>query len=154
MIARHGDAELFAETLKHFDMELIRGAGAGNRKGDRGGAHALRAALTALEEGYSVPMTADVPPGPARIAGLGIATLARLSGRPIIPVAIATSRYRALNTWSRMTINMPFSNAGVVVGEPIHVPRDADRRKIGTLPPRRRSFTQCRDARSLSPRRC
>ncbi len=124
MIARHGDAELFAETLKHFDMELIRGAGAGNRKGDRGGTHALRAALTALEAGYSVPMTADVPPGPARVAGLGIVTLARLSGRPIIPVAIATSRFRALNTWSRMTINMPFSKAGVVVGEPIHVPRE------------------------------
>lgn len=125
MVARHGDAELFAETLRHFDMELIRGAGAGTRKGDRGGASALRAAIDALDSGYSVPMTADVPPGPARVAGVGIVTLARLSGRPIVPVAIATSRYKSLNTWSRMTINLPYARAGVVVGEPIGVPREA-----------------------------
>jgi lysophospholipid acyltransferase (LPLAT)-like uncharacterized protein len=38
-------------------------------------------------------MTAEVPPGPARKAGIGIVTLARMSGRPIIPVAAATSRF-------------------------------------------------------------
>ena len=96
--ARHGDAEILAEALRSFDMSLIRGAGAGNRKGDRGGVHLLKSAVTALKEGYMLPMTADVPPGPARRAGLGIVTLARLSGRPIIPFAIASSRYLAFDT--------------------------------------------------------
>ena len=45
--------------------------------------------LSALEEGYNVALTADVPKV-ARVAGLGIVKLASASGRPIYPVAIAT----------------------------------------------------------------
>jgi 3-deoxy-D-manno-octulosonic-acid transferase len=82
MVARHGDAALVGATLERFGMRLIRGAGAGARKRDRGGATAMREALRALEEGATVAMTADVPPGPARRAGAGIATLGKLSGRP------------------------------------------------------------------------
>lgn len=126
MVARHGDAEVIGRALAHFDSELIRGAGAGRKGKDKGGRHALRAALRALEEGVSVAMTADVPPGPARVAGQGIVTLARLSGRPILPSAVASSRYLAFDTWSRFTVNLPFSKIACVVGEPIHVPREAD----------------------------
>lgn len=126
VLARHGDAEVFAEALARYNTELIRGAGAARRTKDRGGAVALRASLRALEENWFVAMTADVPPGPARRAGAGIVTLARLSGRPIIPLAAATSRYHALDTWSRMTINLPFGTLAGVFGTPIYVPRDAD----------------------------
>ena len=70
-------------------------------------------------------MTADVPPGPARRAGIGIVMMARLSGRPIVPCAAATSRFRALNTWSRMTINLPGSKLAYVAGDPIWVAPDA-----------------------------
>ncbi|MCL4766944.1 MAG: DUF374 domain-containing protein [Hyphomicrobiaceae bacterium] len=126
MVARHGDAELIGQVLEQFGMEMIRGAGAGTRRRDRGGAQALRAALRTLADGESVAMTADVPPGPARLAGQGIVTLARLSGRPIIPAAVATSRYRAFDTWSRMTLNLPFGTLAVVAGEPIYVDRDAE----------------------------
>jgi 3-deoxy-D-manno-octulosonic-acid transferase len=126
MVAKHGDGDIIGDVLTAFGMGLIRGAGAGTRKRDRGGARALLAARTALDDGFTVGMTADVPPGPARVAGLGIVTLARLSGRPIVPVAVASSRYKALDTWSRMTINLPYSTLGVVVGEPILVHPDAD----------------------------
>ena len=126
MVARHGDAELIGQVLEHFGMDMIRGAGAGTRRRDRGGAYALRAALRVLAKGDCVAMTADVPPGPARIAGEGIVTLARLSGRPILPVATATSRYKAFNTWSRITLNLPFGKLAVVAGEPIYVGREDD----------------------------
>jgi 3-deoxy-D-manno-octulosonic-acid transferase len=126
MVAKHGDGDIIGDVLTGFDMGLIRGAGAGKRKRDRGGVRALLEAKTALQEGFNVAMTADVPPGPARIAGLGIVTLARLSGRPILPVAVATSRYKALDTWSRLTINLPYSTLALVVGEPIYVAADAD----------------------------
>jgi len=126
MVARHGDAEYIGTAMAQLGVELIRGAGAGGRRKDRGGAYALRQAVRALKQGYSVVMTADVPPGPARQAGLGIVTLARLSGRPIVPVASATSHFLALNTWSRLTINLPFSKLAYVVGDPIHVAPDAD----------------------------
>ncbi len=52
--------------------------------------------------------------------------IARLSGRPIVPCAMATSRYIALKSWSAFTINLPFSTLGIVVGDPIWVPADTD----------------------------
>ncbi|NJL73248.1 MAG: hypothetical protein HC888_17770 [Candidatus Competibacteraceae bacterium] len=42
-----------------------------------------------------------------------------------MPIGIASSRYYAMRTWSRMTINLPFSKLGYVAGEPVYVPRDA-----------------------------
>ena len=72
-------SELFAEALARFNTTLIRGAGANGRRKDRGGASALRASLRTLEQGVSVGMTADVPPGPARKAGIGIVTLAAIT---------------------------------------------------------------------------
>jgi 3-deoxy-D-manno-octulosonic-acid transferase len=130
MLARHGDAEVLGEALKRFDMQLIRGAGAAGRGKDRGGTHAYRAAIQALREGRAVAMTADVPGGQARKAGLGIVMAAKQSGKPILPVAIATTRYIALNTWSRMTINLPFSSVGFAVGPLVTVPREATQEEL------------------------
>jgi 3-deoxy-D-manno-octulosonic-acid transferase len=46
------------------------------------------------------------------------------SGRPIVPFAVASSRYWSANSWSRMTINLPFSKIGIAMGPPIYVPSD------------------------------
>lgn len=126
MVARHKDAAAVRVLLRAFDIQVVKGAGAGQRRRDRGGASALRTSLRLLEEGSTFAMTADVPPGPARTAGTGIVTLAKYSGRPIIPFAVATSRFFVFKTWSRMTINLPFSKLIYVVGDPIWVPADAN----------------------------
>ncbi len=126
IVARHGDAEILGEMLPQFNIECVRGAGAAGRAKDRGGSYALRTAVRLLKDGATFSMTADVPPGPARRAGSGIATIARLSGRPMVPLAVASSRFISLNSWSRMTINLPYSKIAYVIGEPIWVPRDAD----------------------------
>jgi 3-deoxy-D-manno-octulosonic-acid transferase len=52
------------------------------------------------------------------------------SGRPIVPFAVATSRYLAVNSWDRMTINLPFSKLSIVMGDRIEVPREADAREL------------------------
>ena len=125
IVSRHGDAEILANLIQRFGMRVVRGAGAGKRRKDRGGATALRGALRALRDGATFALTADAPPGPARIAGIGIALLAKLSGRPIVPCAMATNRYVALNSWSAFTLNLPFSKLAIVVGDPIVVPEGA-----------------------------
>jgi 3-deoxy-D-manno-octulosonic-acid transferase len=58
--------------------------------------------------------------------------ISSLSGRPIVPFAVATSRYGALNSWDRMTINLPFSRLGIVMGDPIFVPETAEREELET----------------------
>lgn len=124
IVARHGDGHLMGSILEQFDFVMIRGAGANpKKKKDKGGVHVLRESLKALKEGHYVALTADFPPGPGRQAGDGIVTMAKLSGCPIIPVAMATSNRLTLNNWDRFTINLPFSRLSVIVGEPIHVDR-------------------------------
>ncbi len=55
------------------------------------------------DAGTVVAMMADVPLGELRTAGAGNVTLARHSGRPIIPIAAATARaYELTGTdWAR-----------------------------------------------------
>jgi lysophospholipid acyltransferase (LPLAT)-like uncharacterized protein len=100
---------------------VVRGSGAG----DKGGVYAFKAMLTALEEGYNMALTADVPKL-ARVAGLGIVKLGQMSGRPIYPVAVVTSRRFELKNWDRSTVNLPLGRIAIVTTEPIVVPSDAD----------------------------
>lgn len=132
LVSRHGDGEFVAKVMYFLGVGTIRGSGVpkGEERREKhkgkGGAGALRAMVRALGENISIGLTADLPPGPARRAGDGIIMLARLSGRPIIPVAATTRARIRLNNWDRFTINLPFSKGAVVFGEPIYVPRDAD----------------------------
>ena len=129
MVSRSPDAEINALVLEKFGFEAVRGSGGRDLSAhiDKGGARALIALKKALDAGKNVAMIADIPHGTPRESGLGIILLARLSGRPIAPAAIATSRRKVLdNSWDKTTINLPFGRGAVVVGPFIHVPSDAD----------------------------
>lgn len=128
MVSRSADAELNAMVFERLGFQAVRGSGGRERDGhpDKGGARALIALKRVLEQGSNVAMIADIPKGTPRQAGLGIVTLAKLSGRPVIPVAVATSRRKVLErSWDKSTINLPFGRGAVVIGDPIRVPRDA-----------------------------
>src|ERR1700759_4606429 len=81
--------------------------------------------VRALADNYNVALTADVPKR-SRVVGLGIIMLARESGRPIMPFAMAPSRYIQLHNWDPTTINLPFGRGAIVGIEELHVPPDAD----------------------------
>ena len=125
LISRHRDGEFQAIAAERLGIETIRGSGdQGGAFHRKGGVGAFREMVQALEQGYNVASTADVPKR-SRVAGLGIIMLARESGRPIMPLAIATSRFVRLNNWDGTTINLPFGRGIMVGGEPIVVPPDA-----------------------------
>jgi len=126
LISRHRDGEVNAIAAERLGIETIRGSGdTGGRFDKKGGVGAFQAMRDALRDNYTVALTADVPKI-ARITGMGIVMLARESGRPIYPVALATSRRYALHNWDRTTINLPFGRGAAVCGEPVRVPADAD----------------------------
>ncbi len=126
LISRHEDAGAQATAVRRLGITPIRGSGGPvDRQYYKGGAPALRELLRTLESGSSVALTADVPKR-ARVAGLGVVTLAKLSGRPIVPSALVLSRRFEFKTWDRATLGLPFSRAVVVVGDFINVPADAD----------------------------
>ena len=100
-------------------ISLVHGSGAGARQKDRGGVYALRAATKAAEGRHDVLHDCrragrTRPPRGRRHRH----ARASFSGRPIMPFAVASSRFIALKTWSRMTINLPFSKLAYVIGEP------------------------------------
>lgn len=128
MFSRSADAELNALVAEKLGFSIVRGSGgrAGSVNAKKGGARALIALKRAIDSGRNVAMIADIPHGTPRQAGLGIVTLARISGRPIVPVAIATSRRKVLErSWDKTTINLPFGRSALVLGEPIYVPANA-----------------------------
>jgi lysophospholipid acyltransferase (LPLAT)-like uncharacterized protein len=126
LISRHRDGAINAVAAEKLGIGTIRGSGAHNGEFYRkGGAAAFGEMVEALAQGYNVALTADVPKI-ARVAGLGVVKLAQHSGRPIYPVAMATSRRIELDNWDRTAINLPFGRVALVATGPILVPRDAD----------------------------
>jgi len=126
LISRHRDGEFNAIAAERLGIGTIRGSGDhGSAFHRKGGVGAFKEMVYALEDNYNVAMTADVPKR-ARVAGLGIIMLARETGRPIMPFAMATSRYIRLNNWDSTTINLPFGRGALVGIHEINVPPDAD----------------------------
>jgi lysophospholipid acyltransferase (LPLAT)-like uncharacterized protein len=126
LISRHRDGEFNAIAAERLGIGTIRGSGDhGSAFYRKGGVGAFKEMVRALADGYNVASTADVPKR-TRVAGLGIIMLARESGRPIMPFAMATSRFIRLNNWDRTTINLPFGRGALVGIDSIVVPADAD----------------------------
>lgn len=129
MVSRSADAEINALVIEKFGIETVRGSGGREsaRNLDKGGAKALIALKKALVAGKNVCMIADIPHGTPRDAGLGVVLLAKLSGRPIYPAALATTRRKVLEkSWDKTTINLPFGRSALVAADPIFVAADAD----------------------------
>lgn len=142
MVSRSADAELNAKVIERFGIETVRGSGGRDNQShmDKGGAKALIQLKRSLDAGKNVCMIADIPHGTPRDAGQGIILLARLSGRPILPVAIATSRRKVLEkTWDKTTINLPFGRCAIALGDPVWVASKADETEIEA---KRRALTK------------
>jgi lysophospholipid acyltransferase (LPLAT)-like uncharacterized protein len=133
LVSRSGDGEFNAIALRHLGVRAIRGSGARGRDiRKKGGAQAMRAMLRALDDGEMVVMTADIPKI-SRICGQGIVTLAQLSGRPIVPVAVVTSRRIDFDSWDKASIGLPFGRGAMVLGDQIRIPREADEQTLESL---------------------
>jgi lysophospholipid acyltransferase (LPLAT)-like uncharacterized protein len=127
LISRHADADINAIAAEALGVGTIRGSGAINARDfhRKNAVGAMREMIDALAKGFNVALTADVPKI-SRVAGRGVVTLARYSGRPIYPIAIATSRRIVAKSWDRASIDLPFGNGAAIAAEPIRVAPDAD----------------------------
>ena len=126
LIPHSSDGEMTAMTAERLGVEVIRGSGdPGGRFDRKGGITAFLQMVDALEQGYTIALTADVPKV-ARKVSPGLVKLASMSRRPIYPVALATSRRFVLGNWDRTTINLPFGRLGVALGKPVRVPAQID----------------------------
>lgn len=119
----HADGQIGAAAIEAFGYRVIMGTGTSHKQTEEtGGMAAFRAMIRELAEGRSVYLSADVPPIPGRRVSMGVIALARASGRPIIAIAAASTRSRAIERlWDKMEVYYPFGKAVVMADGPLFV---------------------------------
>ncbi len=113
LISASKDGELIARTMQQFGQGAVRGSSS------RGGRAALREMLALTKEPLDIAVTPDGPKGPRHEIKPGVVQLARLSGRPVIPVALVYSRGFRFASWDRFLLPYPFARAVISFGEPL-----------------------------------
>ncbi|MBF0269750.1 MAG: lysophospholipid acyltransferase family protein [Alphaproteobacteria bacterium] len=128
LASQHRDGLLISRTVAHLGIDSINGSTT------RGAGPAVRAIIKKIKEGGCVGITPDGPKGPRMRCSDGVINIARLSGVPILPVTYSAAPSRFMNTWDRFLLPRPFGKGIVFVwGEPVEVPRDADKDQIAAL---------------------
>jgi lysophospholipid acyltransferase (LPLAT)-like uncharacterized protein len=122
LTSRSRDGEILARFIQGFGIRVVRGSSS------RGGVRALLAlARAARDEEANILIVPDGPRGPRHVAQGGAVILAKVTGIPMVPVAFAASSKSVLRSWDAFIIPHPLARAAVMFGEPIPVPRHADR---------------------------
>jgi lysophospholipid acyltransferase (LPLAT)-like uncharacterized protein len=114
LISIHRDGEIIANVMKRFGFGLVRGSST------KGGMAALREMIALLKQGSDLGVTPDGPKGPAEVVKGGVAQLAKLSGKAVIPISYSASRSVRCTSWDRFLLPIPFSRMVFVVGEPLY----------------------------------
>lgn len=114
LISVHRDGEIIAGVMKRFGFDVVRGSST------KGGMAAVRKMITLLRQGNDLGITPDGPKGPAEVVKDGVAQIALISGKGIIPLAFAASRRVRFTSWDRFYLPLPFSRLHFVVGEPLY----------------------------------
>ncbi len=127
LISHHNDGVLISSVIGHFNQATISGSTS------RGGREAVMEIIRALEAGDNISITPDGPRGPAQLASKGTTSIARWSGKPLLPVTFSATRHRRLKSWDGFFLALPFGRIEFFVGEPIVVPQDADKQVEETM---------------------
>ena len=122
-VSRSRDGDLLAALLTALGYQSPR-----RGSSTRGGAAVLRELYSLVKSGITVSVQTDGPQGPARVSKIGIVTLARLTQRPITPVAFSASPCMRFRSWDRALLPLPFARVACRYGEPIPVPVGSDER--------------------------
>ena len=98
------------------------------------GARALRDYYeTIVKRQISPAITPDGPRGPLHEFKPGAVMLSQITGKPILPVAVAASRAYTFKTWDRFELPLPFSRVAIVFGTPVKLARTSDAAALATL---------------------
>ena len=115
LVSQHFDGEIISRILHSLGFRTVRGSST------RGGFEAFLGMKKKLDR-YDIAITPDGPRGPRRNLKLGAVKLASETGNVVIPVGVACSRYKRLNSWDQFLLILPFSKCEVVYGKPYQVP--------------------------------
>ena len=127
LVSRSKDGDIVARGIQPMGFKLVRGS-----KGKRGAIEASMQMIEALKNNERAAIMVDGPKGPAEVAKDGAIKIAKLSGKPIVPVCWYSSNFNWFKLPSWDGLRMPVLHVWLInlYGEPIYVPEDADDAKI------------------------
>ena len=99
--------------MRYFGQEAVRGSSS------RGARAALKQMITLGKSPYDLVFTPDGPRGPRHEVKPGVGQLAKLTGRPVVPMAFACSRGHRFASWDRFLVPFPFARAVYTFGSPL-----------------------------------
>lgn len=112
LISASKDGELISRTMQYFGQGSVRGSSS------RGGRSAFKHMLEIARQPFDLVITPDGPKGPRQQVKDGLIQLARLSGRPVVPMAFACSRGHRFKSWDRFLLPYPWGKGVYRFGEP------------------------------------
>ena len=127
MVSRSREGAVVHYTSRALGLATLRGsARKPGKTATKGGEQAASQALAALRGGACVVITPDGPRGPRQRLRIGALRLARASGVPLMPCALAVSRRRHAKSWDRTLLPGLFGRGVILWGEPLRIPPDTD----------------------------
>jgi lysophospholipid acyltransferase (LPLAT)-like uncharacterized protein len=147
LVSRHRDGRFIGEIVKRFELNMIHASTS------KGGAVGMLAMARLIRTGSMMVITPDGPRGPRRDAAPGVAQLAAVSGKPVLPCAGRLSLAIGIATWDRMEIPLPFGRGVIVAGPAVIVPRDAPEAALPAITAALDAACDAADAAIGKPRR-
>lgn len=115
------DGEIGATIGKYAGAKVVRGSSS------RRGASGFRGLYRAIvKDKHSIIILPDGSKGPVYKAKAGVVGLAKMTGKPILPVSCWASKYWRIRSWDRMIFPKPGAQIVISVGELIDVPREVE----------------------------
>jgi hypothetical protein len=120
LVSPHRDGQIVGKAMQRFGFHAILGSTT------RRGFSAFKKMVEAQKNGSDIAITPDGPRGPRYRAQIGVVELAKLTGRPIVPLTFSASKKKLLKTWDQFLLPYPFSKGVFIWGEPIDVDRNGE----------------------------
>lgn len=121
------DGQILGRLLRGMGYQTV--AGSSSRQGTR----ALVNLTRRVQGGADAVIAIDGPRGPAYHVKPGVILLAKMTGRPIVPLATSAKRYWRFQSWDRFRLPLPLTTTFILGDEPMRVPPDADHDAIESM---------------------
>lgn len=121
MISQSLDGEIISAGVESLGIKVVRGS-----SNKSSAAQATLQLIERLEQGEDVALTIDGPSGPLHKVKNGVLKIAKLSGRPIVPVTWYSEDwcFLTLPSWDKMTVPIHDCKLINLYGDPIYIPKD------------------------------
>ena len=121
LISPSNDGQIITNACERLGFKVIRGS-----KGRQGASKSVFQMLEALNQGDIVTIMTDGPRGPKHIVQKGVIELAKLSGKPIIPMVwySPNKNFLKFNSWDEFRVPIGYCRVVNLYGDPIYVNKD------------------------------